>query len=147
MIIECGSMSSEHLTYMVCFCYSQLSFIYWILNDMIVIISKEWTRPEGFKQNRIYVFLCVSFIYLFFPPVEKSLTADGDVLLCNWDFKSTCSARVTFQRLSPPAWQQIMTANKAVFKESFRNLHSPYDEAGLWFKNNSQQLLWLRQNL
>lgn len=50
--------------------------------------------------------------------VERSLTADGDALLCNWDFKSTCSARVTFQCLSPPAWQELMTANNAIFKAS-----------------------------
>lgn len=52
------------------------------------------------------------------PLVERSLTADGDALLCNWDFKSTCSARVTFQCLSPPAWQELMTANNAIFKAS-----------------------------
>lgn len=50
--------------------------------------------------------------------VERSLTADGDALLCNWDFKSTCRTRVTFQCLSPPAWQELMTANNAIFKAS-----------------------------
>lgn len=49
---------------------------------------------------------------------ERSLTAVGDTLLCNWDFKSTCSTRVTFQCLSPPAWQELMTANNAIFKAS-----------------------------
>lgn len=50
--------------------------------------------------------------------VVRSLAADGDGLLCNWDFKSICSARVTFQCLSPPAWQELMTANNAIFKVS-----------------------------
>lgn len=54
----------------------------------------------------------------FVPLVERSLTADGDALLCNWDFKSTRCARVTFQCLSPPAWQEVMTANNDIFKAS-----------------------------
>lgn len=43
---------------------------------------------------------------------EVSLTADEDVLLCNWDFIT----RVTFDCLSLAAWQDVMTAKNVIFK-------------------------------
>lgn len=88
-------------------------------------------RPTPLRQNGVYVFVMKSFLLYktafeakmtVAPSVERSLTADEDALLCNWDFKSTCSARVTFQCLSPTAWQELMTANNAIFKASHLRL-------------------------
>lgn len=81
-------------------------------------------RPARLKQSDIYgIFSLPKFSVCenalkgkndaCFPGGERLSCRDR--LLCNKDFKSMCSSEATFQRLSPPARQELMTANNAFF--------------------------------